>query len=100
MRAHTDSCGRTGSADVVVMNCKTDCACWCHKGCRLDVEIGEDNWQTLKAFDNLTQAESLARDLANACISAMVSYACYAYGECELCALGPTTRKGTNGDHS
>lgn len=80
---HAYTCGRSGNG-----SCEASCICWCHKGCRLDVEIGAGNWQTLKAFDNLRQAETLARDLENAGIPAMVSCACgsYAFGECELCA--------------
>ena len=27
---HTDNCGRSGRKDVVVANCKMDCACKCH----------------------------------------------------------------------
>ena len=27
---HTDNCGRSGRKDVIVPNCKMDCACECH----------------------------------------------------------------------
>ncbi len=92
MRAHTDDCGRTGSA--AALSCEANCACWCHKGWRLEVEITEGNWQTLKQFDNLAQAQTLAGDLNNAGIPAMISCSCgsYAYGECELCAIIPDSK--------
>lgn len=57
--------------------------------CRLDVEVRESDWQTLKHFDNVHQAQTLANDLSNAGIPAMVSCACgsCAYGECEQCSV-------------
>lgn len=83
---HAEGCGTP---------CKANCACWCHQGCRVDVEIGQD-WLTLKSFDNYRQGETLTRTLLNVGIFAMVSCACgsYAYGECELCAVEAHANQG------
>ena len=57
------------------------------KGCRLDVQIPDGEWETLKCFRDVALAQAVVATLNGAGISAVLSCACGSYllGECELC---------------